>query len=266
MTKFPREFADLLSPKGKAILARGYADSKRIFHGRVTPLALLRGVLDEKKSTACRRLLDKAMYDYVRRVEAPIPRESITGMKKNYGELLPKTMRFKTAYFSSRSSLSYRAAVEIGLLEMMKSGSFAAFAEAVTGLVLEKQPGVQVILYEEGDYAGPHNDHHPESENAQRGFVDIHVSLTNASVFGQQLVYEERSHFSRTYSVSENGTVAVYRLPFWHYTTPLQAKRLREQDARRWLLLGTFDINREILNGSSRALRQRKTRGDSSQS
>jgi hypothetical protein len=32
-----------------------------------------------------------------------------------------------------------------------------------------------------------------------------------------------------------------YRLPFWHYTTPLIAKRGQEARARRWLLLGSFD-------------------------
>jgi hypothetical protein len=34
--------------------------------------------------------------------------------------------------------------------------------------------------------------------------------------------------------------VNVYRLPFWHFTTPLAAKPGRADDARRWLLLGTF--------------------------
>jgi hypothetical protein len=32
----------------------------------------------------------------------------------------------------------------------------------------------------------------------------------------------------------------VYRLPFWHYTTPLVAKPGAEDAARRWVLLGTF--------------------------
>jgi hypothetical protein len=32
----------------------------------------------------------------------------------------------------------------------------------------------------------------------------------------------------------------VYRLPFWHYTTPLAAKPGAEATARRWVLLGTF--------------------------
>jgi hypothetical protein len=32
----------------------------------------------------------------------------------------------------------------------------------------------------------------------------------------------------------------VYRLPFWHYTTPLVGRPGKEDAARRWVLLGTF--------------------------
>jgi hypothetical protein len=41
-------------------------------------------------------------------------------------------------------------------------------------------------------------------------------------------------------NVAEPGGIAVYRLPFWHYTTPLRAKRGKEALARRWVILGTF--------------------------
>jgi hypothetical protein len=40
-------------------------------------------------------------------------------------------------------------------------------------------------------------------------------------------------------SVARPAAVTAYRLPFWHYTTPLVAKRGRS-DAARWVLLGTF--------------------------
>ena len=37
------------------------------------------------------------------------------------------------------------------------------------------------------------------------------------------------------------GGITAYRLPLWHYTTPLVAKaRAAPGTARRWLLLGTF--------------------------
>jgi hypothetical protein len=40
--------------------------------------------------------------------------------------------------------------------------------------------------------------------------------------------------------VNTEGGITAYRLPFWHYTTPLLAKRGREDAARRWVVLGTF--------------------------
>ncbi|MBI3453299.1 MAG: hypothetical protein HY057_10855, partial [Rhodospirillales bacterium] len=54
------------------------------------------------------------------------------------------------------------------------------------------------------------------------------------------LVYAEGGHFTRMAAVNMTGGVTVYRLPFWHYTTPLVAKRGRARTARRWVLLGTF--------------------------
>jgi hypothetical protein len=34
--------------------------------------------------------------------------------------------------------------------------------------------------------------------------------------------------------------IAVYRLPFWHYTTPLVARRGAEATASRWVALATY--------------------------
>lgn len=243
MKRFPTEFADLLGANGRRILERGYPQSDRIFHGDQTPLALLPGVLEAETSAACLRLLDRTMRDHVRRVESPIPPEALTGMRENYTELLPKTMRFKTAYFASQTSESYRTAERIGLIDMLRSESLALFAEAVTGLPLYRDRGVQAILYEPGDYAGPHNDHHPENEAARDGFVDLHISFTTQGVESQYLVCEDRGHFSTMYSISQTGSVAVYRLPFWHYTTPLAARH-GAKSARRWLLLASFNIVR----------------------
>ena len=97
---------------------------------------------------------------------------------------------------------------------------------------------MQALRYGAGDYAGPHNDHHPENKHARSGYVDLHVSLSAPSVAHQWLVYSRAGHFSEVVSVAKPASIAAYRLPFWHYTTPLVAKR--GQDANRWVLLGTF--------------------------
>jgi hypothetical protein len=37
-------------------------------------------------------------------------------------------------------------------------------------------------------------------------------------------------------SIAGAGMLTAYRLPFWHYTTPLEG----QPAARRWVVLGTF--------------------------
>jgi hypothetical protein len=165
-------------------------------------------------------------------------------MKTNYTERLPKTVRVRTATFNSRHSKVLDAARAIGLMRMMSSASFHRVAQAVTRARLSKSlGGRQVICYETGDYSGPHNDHHPEDAGTRNGFVDLHVMFSNDAVAQQLLVYEQRGYFSSAHEVSGKPSIAIYKLPFWHYTTPLMAKRGREPRARRWLLLGSFDYD-----------------------
>src|SRR6266436_8356641 len=73
-----------------------------------------------------------------------------------------------------------------------------------------------------------------------QGYIDIHLSLAGPAVAQQWLVYAVAGHFTKIESVARPGRVTAYRLPLWHYTTPLVAKRGREHEARRWVLLGTF--------------------------
>jgi hypothetical protein len=132
----------------------------------------------------------------------------------------------------------------IGLTTMLASTSFRDFVETVSGYRLGAGCGWQVICYENGDYTGPHNDHHPEFPNVRDGYVDVHVMFSNAAVQAQWLVYEEAGHLSRAIDVSMPGGVMIYRLPFWHYATPLLAKARRETEARRWLILASFELGR----------------------
>lgn len=240
---FPHEFADLLNARGRKFLARPprlevFTDRRR------TPIALLGDLIDDGVARRCMAALDEAMYPLLRNMHTPIPREALTGMKKNYSESLKKTVRVKTATLNSRKSQALDAAAKIGLAQMLRSESFRRFGEAVVGAPLRQDHwGRQVICYESGDYSGPHNDHHPESEVARNGFVDLHVMFSNDAVASQWVVYEERGFLSQSHEVASTSGIAVYRLPFWHYTTPLVPRRGREREARRWLLLGSFDFD-----------------------
>jgi hypothetical protein len=243
MDRFPSEFEDLLNRKGRRLLAEAPQLEDLIARKR-TPIVLFEGIIDRGVVADAIRLLDDAFYPVLRRMHTPIPRESLTGMTHNYGEALSKTVRVRTATFNSRASAARDAARQTGLYDMMTSPSFRRFAQAVTGAHLREDFwGRQVICYESGDYSGPHNDHHPERPEARNGFIDFHVMFSNDAVAQQLLVYEEHRFLSSARDVSCASGIAIYRLPFWHYTTPLVARPGREAEARRWLLLGSFDYD-----------------------
>jgi hypothetical protein len=243
MDAFPSEFADLLNKRGQRLLSN--PPNLDVFRKkRATPIVVFDDVIDERIAKSCIALLDRAMYPVIKRMETPIPREWISSMKKNYTDKLKKTVRVKTATLNSRKSLALDAARAIGLAQMMRSESFRLFAESIVGMPVEHGHwGRQVICYGQGDYSGPHNDHHPESAAARNGFVDLHIMFSNDAVRSQQLVYENHGFLSASHDVSGHSGIAVYRLPFWHYTTPLLGRPGREAEARRWLLLGSFDFD-----------------------
>jgi hypothetical protein len=237
--RFPAEFEKLLTAAGRRVLA---GTSPHVTGGLTSerPFVAAQGLIDARKAAACAALLDHALASTLTLMEDPIPTETITQMVHNYDEWLPKTARVRTAYLDRKTAKSWRVAEEIGLIGMLRSESFRAFATSIGGQALRPKWGVQVLCYGPGDYAGPHNDHHPEDAEARDGYLDVHISLSNAAVSHQWLVYAENGHLSRIESVNTMGGVTAYRLPFWHYTTPLVAKPGQEHDARRWLLLGTF--------------------------
>jgi len=231
----PREFEDLLSRPGKRVLTGTHplcgalADPRRRF-------LAADDLLDRAKVARVRRVLEESLPLTLEPLAKPIPPETIWQMRSDYGERLPKTTRARTIYFDSRREPGVKMAERIGLARMMRSESFRAFAEALAGRKLRSGWGLQVLRYGPGDYAGPHNDHHPENADALRGYIDLHLSLCTPGVAHQWLVYSRAGHFSEIVSVASPATVTAYRLPFWHYTTPLVGR----PSAARWVLLGTF--------------------------
>ena len=115
---------------------------------------------------------------------------------------------------------------------------------ALAGRPLKRRWGIQLLRYGPGDYAGPHNDHDPEEPDAKDGYLDVHLSFATKAVAHQWLVYERGGHLSEIADVATLGGLTAYRLPLWHYATPLAAKRGREANAHRWVMLGTFLYDR----------------------
>ncbi len=235
----PSQFADLLNAKGRRALegeVRGLTGILKT--GRRFIAA--NDLLDPAKSRGLLAALEKNVAPFLTSMQSPIPPESIWGMEENYAELLPKTVRVQTVTMSSRGSKGAKAVEAVGLQRLLRSDTFGRFAEVLSGRKVRKRWGTQVLAYGAGDYAGPHNDHHPEDAEARDGYTDVHLTFCTSAVARQSLVYAPLGHFSEEASVRTLGGVTAYRLPFWHYTTPLMARRGQEKTARRWVLLGTF--------------------------
>ena len=239
MRSFPPDFAALLDAPTRRLIGARPPARPRPKHK--PQFVLYDRIMRPETARACTRLLDRHIYPLLRPLVDPIPRDSISGMTENYGETLPKTVSLKTCFLFSRRFQAYATAEKLGLIAMLRSESLQRLAESVTGLRLER-PSPQVICYDAGDYSGPHNDHHPENEQVKDGYVDLHIMFGNEAVAHQWLVYEQNRHFRAIQDINLQGGLAVYRLPFWHYTTPLAAKAGREKEARRWLLLVSFEI------------------------
>lgn len=236
----PAEFEDLLTPAGKRVLAGRAAGICGALADPRQRFVALNGMVAAAKAERLRRVLEREMAELLTDLSRPIPPETIWDMKRNYDDWLPKSVRCRTAYLENRRGAAWRHAKELGLIDLLSSKSMIAFAEAVLGRKLDPRGGQQVLRYGPGDYAGPHTDHTPQIERAAKGYLDFHLSLTSRSVAHQYLVYARSGHLTEMVSVTEPGCLTLYRLPFWHYTTPLQAKPKRERDAARWVLLGTF--------------------------
>lgn len=235
----PREFEELLTARGRAVLAGksplcgALAEPGRRFVAAAD-------LVDAKKAATLRDAVARALTPHLVEMAQPIPPQTFTEMRHNYAELLPKTVRVTTAYLDRRRARAFQVAEELGLVALLKSESLVAFAAAVAGRRLRRDGGMQVLCYRPGDYAGPHNDHHPEDPEAIDGYTDVHLTLCTPEVEQQLLVYARRGHFTEVADVATLGGLTIYRLPFWHHTTPLVARPGQGERARRWVLLGTF--------------------------
>lgn len=241
MKTFPAEFEDLLNKNGKKIL-NGHYEPGNFGRKGGTPIEVVKGVIDDKVAAHCVRILHQYFFKHLKTIASPIDPKELSGMKKNYTEKLAKTLKMKTLELGVRKSKTNQLAQECGLMQMLASDSLKAFAEAVTKEPFGSAENNQIICYQHGDYVSPHNDHHPENDNVKNGYYDIHIMFSNEHVQHQWLVYEKSGFLNSTYDIASPSAIAIYKLPFWHYTTPMMAKSNKEKEAQRWLLLRSFEM------------------------
>ena len=233
---FPQQFSDLLNRRGLQILAgknNNYTDNK---------IAVVQNILKPEYVNAILYELERNIFPVLKNIHVQVPDDIIKKMKKNYSEKLGKSMKMKSSELNSRNSIAYRIAADLGLVDMLSSESYKKMGEVLLGAKFGSSIGQQVICYQHGDYVSPHNDHHPENENLKNGYFDIQLMLSNPSVKHQWLVYEHKGFLNSMKDITSPSGMAVYRLPFWHYTTPLIARPSKINEARRWLFLHSFEF------------------------
>ena len=232
---FPKEFSDLLNRKGLQIIAgntNGYSDNK---------IAVVPGIIKPEYVAIILAQLE-SLYPALKNYYTPVPDDIIKKMKKNYSERLGKSMKIKSSELNPGNTKAYKLAVDIGLVDMLSSESYKKMGEVLLGGKFGDSIGKQVICYQPGDYVSPHNDHHPENENIKNGYYDIQLMFSNKQVKHQWLVYEQNGFLNKMADITAPSGIAVYRLPFWHYTTPLIGKPQKIKEAKRWLLLHSFEF------------------------
>jgi hypothetical protein len=236
MDRFPSELTDLLTRRGRQVLAGGRLAAALAAEG----LVYVEGAIDRDASLAGHALLERRLRPLLVPLARGIPPESITNQTRNHQERLVKVARQATAYLERRSSKAFQAAERIGLIALLRSASLRALAERLGGRALDTRSGQQVLRYGAGDYVGPHTDHYPEDPRAAGGYIDVHLSFGHPDVRHHYLVWAHDGHFTRMADVNRPGGIAIYRLPLWHYTTPLVARRGAEESASRWVALATY--------------------------
>ncbi len=233
MKKFPTEFEALLSPEGRQVLAGQHPACKVLRHENFfTSTTLLDRAAIDGAAQLLSTLFEELLVVFARRLPAA------NGGDIANEEHLPKVGRMRAVPNTGPGSkLAQELAAECGLTAMVSSPSYLRFCAALAGRELEGPHTGQIFAYRKGDGAGPHTDHHPEDPRMRDGYVDVHLTFCSPGIREQFLVYERNGYFTEMTPIGANGTVTAYRLPVWHYTTPLQADSLEE---RRWLVLSSF--------------------------
>ncbi len=225
MRRFPDEFEALLSPLGRRILA-GKVPKLKGALGREGILAVP-GLIDARWAKAAPALLEAAFDDVMVALEKKLP---------SHDQPLSKSARSRCTSSDPLGPAATRG-IECNLIACLRSESFRRFAELLAGQRLWGPQQMQVLCNRQGDYAGPHTDAYPEDRWARHGYFDFHLTFCTPAVKRQLIVYEHRGQLTQVLDVATAGGLTAYRLPLWHYTTPLEAK---DDTAKRWIVMNGF--------------------------
>lgn len=235
LLSFPANLLDALRPR-RAWRVLQLLPRDPLRTGR---LVVVRGALPREVAARWGAALERAILPLTRLDTIPIPRSTITRMRHNYSEELPKTVSVRSAPLLGRPTRAMKAARSLGLYDMLRSPGVRAIVEEALGRRVGKRCGAQVFRYGPFDYQGPHNDFQPEDPTIADGYVDLQISLPSRGIASQALIFEKNGLLREVVDVAKEPLVLVYELPFWHQVTPLVPAR--RCSPNRWLLIGSFE-------------------------
>lgn len=247
--KFPSKFADL--DLGGFVCKNPY---QQFIKGSLqTPYQSFSGIIKQPNLLECLEHYWPIMKN--NRIEQKLPNNSHFDVDQDYRSS-PYTARHFQMFQGFDQELDESQEVffkKSNLLNFCQSASLKQFAESVTGYKLsqDSKSGVLVVCYGPYDYLSSHNDvKWPLAAGwtnitEPTEYVDVHLTFTTAGV-DQQFLVLQNGHFLNDIRGGKpvNGTIGVYRLPFWHYTTPLIPKEGQEDNARRWIIMVNYAIQR----------------------
>ncbi|MFT3838387.1 MAG: hypothetical protein QM723_15490 [Myxococcaceae bacterium] len=230
MKKFPGELEELLSPKGRRVLAgkeRSLTEALNEDRSLVTG-----GLLHPKRSREVHALLQKTFADVVAPVSAPVP-PALTATTQGGNERLPMVAR---AAMVELSAVAERAR-SCGLTALLESKSCLAFCERLAGETLRPDPFDELWLQRPFDYRGPRSGHRRGEMRINYRAFELELNFDAPGIGRQLMVHTVRGHLDKVEAVAPSGAVIARVLPIWHYTTPMETKSPK---ASRWTLRRTF--------------------------
>ncbi len=231
MTRFPSDFAEVLTERGRRLLDG--REPTLVGALSRTALVVADDLIQPGVAQAAPALLERAFGGGLVEMNRRAPTPQAAGAAE--AEALPKVGRVMSSPYDGEGAATLPDDAA-GLSAMLRSAAYHGFVERLCGYPVRGPMASQVLCYRPGDYAGPHTDYRPDFPETRNGYTDVHLTFCSDGVTRQLLVYEREGHLSQVAPITGAGMLTAYRLPFWHYTTPLEGA----PSARRWLVLGTF--------------------------
>lgn len=269
--KMPTQFADLLQPKYRFLcdeVIKGVGPQRQAATYQLafvpgqneTPFVQIADAIDPVQATKLAQFFSKELGGLFPRIDRPI-KGYIHG-EDFHGDMGQFTrsmfcdaytrggLRSPGGHIPKQDLESIIAAlIKLDLMPLVTSESLWHFSRNITGYDLQprERSWFQMSEYEHGDYFAAHNDLIVE-ETPVNGklvdhiqyFADLHMTfLTPHNIF-QGFMYQNGRHFNGFFNAATNGSITMYRLPFWHQVTPMQADEKQRAKARRWLIMTGF--------------------------